>query len=519
MAYLSEVVFSVALRFVQALAMSAPTLLVGLFIAGLLRAVVGPERIRRLMGGSLVQQLTRASLWATLTPVCSLGVLPIVRELRRAGVPAPPLVTYLLSAPMLNPITLVYGWTILEPPVFGLLVATTLAVSWGIGAVTSRWAARRIETNPADFPRGEWGLKRMANIGIAAGRSMAESTVWDLLIALGVSAVAASLQPTAWMSPWLHYTNLNAPWVMLLPVAPAYIDPYIGLMQVWAISSVQFSLAAGVILHVFGVGCNAAVVLWIARLYGSSRLASIGVMVLIVAMGVGYLADAVLPHPTGMEEDTHALDTLTRPYEAYHIRLDGVGWERFGEIAFRHVQPVFVICIGGVAAILAIGIVIRWRNSPFYSGEAAEAALRAQESSLWGRAIPMRWLALLGMAGAVGALALLTYIYYPPVGELFAEAKIVRTNVQVAVNTSNWELADRELSKLDVFLSKVPTSLMLRVGSVPEAARSSNESLRLLVNELRIAVNNRESEQAKSLVRQLADAARNCKESCLEGQP
>lgn len=511
----SELLFALTLRFLQGLAMCAPTLLIGLFISGVLRAVVGPERIRQQFGGRGAQGLLRASAWATLTPVCSLGVLPIVRELRRAGVPAPPLMTYLFSAPMLNPITLVYGWTILEPPVFFLLVGLTLAVSWGIGLVTNCWAERRWEVDPLDWPQGEWGLRRMANIGIAAARSLAETGWRDLLLALGVGALVAATQPTGWMSPHLGYRNVAAPWVMLISAPLAFIDPYLGVMQVWALASVQFSLAAAAVLHVFGVGCNAAVAAWVARLYGGRRLVSLVLIVLVVTLAAGYAADAMLPHPQGLEEDTHALDVLTRPYEAYAVATSGIGWAKVFELAFRHVHPAFVRSIIGVAALLVVGMALRWLGVGFYSGDVAAAATRAAQASVWGRAIPARWLAVLGLAGLLSLVVLMTYIYYPPASELFEEMRIVRTNAIVAMNLGEFELADRELAKLDGYLVKLPISLALRQAILTEETIEAQTRLRKLISEMRAALARQDNQRAVDYSRQLLDAAAACRKTCL----
>jgi hypothetical protein len=240
-------------------------------------------------------------------------------------------------------------------------------------------------------------------------------------------------------------------------------------------------------------------------------------IMLMVAMSVGYVADAALTHLPGMEDDTHALDTLTRPYGAYAVNLAGSGWKDLLREAFRHVQPIFVRSIGVLAAVLLLGIVLRWRQVPFFSGDVAAASERAKQSAVWGQAIPARWLGLLGVVGLLATLVLLTFIYFPPADELFEEMRIVRTNAAVAINTSEFDIAERELNKFDGFISKLPTSLLIRGQRLNSGQLERQEQLRRLVTDIRQAIGKSDRERAKELTRQLFDAAVAYRQLCLAG--
>ncbi len=63
--------------------MASPTILIGLFIAVLMRYYLGPEHTRRLFGGDSLRSLPQSWLLGMLMPVCSLGVIPIIREMHR----------------------------------------------------------------------------------------------------------------------------------------------------------------------------------------------------------------------------------------------------------------------------------------------------------------------------------------------------------------------------------------------------------------------------------------------------
>lgn len=73
------------LRFSQAFIQSTPTILVGLAVAAIFRRLLGHENTRRLFGCGTWREVPQAWLIGMLLPICSLGVIPVAREMHRAG--------------------------------------------------------------------------------------------------------------------------------------------------------------------------------------------------------------------------------------------------------------------------------------------------------------------------------------------------------------------------------------------------------------------------------------------------
>ncbi|WP_165249972.1 hypothetical protein [Paludisphaera soli] len=74
-----------AIKVFETLADSSLYLLLGLIVSALLRAAVGPARLRAWFGDHRWSALLRAWAAAVVLPVCSLGVLPVLHELKRSG--------------------------------------------------------------------------------------------------------------------------------------------------------------------------------------------------------------------------------------------------------------------------------------------------------------------------------------------------------------------------------------------------------------------------------------------------
>ena len=154
---------------------AAPTLLAGLLVAGLIRGVFGGAAVRRWLTDDPLVGPVRAWLTGFLLPVCSLGVLPIAWELRRAGVPRATVLTFLLAAPLADPFSLTYAYQKLEAQgMWGLaalllLVAGSFIVLAGMGVVLGRWMPEKFAAAELQ-PLASSELRRIGVAGLTAAR-------------------------------------------------------------------------------------------------------------------------------------------------------------------------------------------------------------------------------------------------------------------------------------------------------------------------------------------------------------
>ena len=104
-----------------------------LVITGLLRGVIGPTRIKRLLGVGKWYSPISAWFLGLLIPICSFGALPVARELRRSGVPSGTIISFVMVAPVLNPISIAFGLSYIDPIILLYFGVGTFLVSSGIG--------------------------------------------------------------------------------------------------------------------------------------------------------------------------------------------------------------------------------------------------------------------------------------------------------------------------------------------------------------------------------------------------
>jgi hypothetical protein len=83
-----------------------PFVLIGALAASVIEVLVTPEQVQRLVPQNRLLAVTMGAFLGVLFPVCECGVIPVVRRLIAKGVPLPVAVSYLLAAPIVNPVVI-----------------------------------------------------------------------------------------------------------------------------------------------------------------------------------------------------------------------------------------------------------------------------------------------------------------------------------------------------------------------------------------------------------------------------
>jgi uncharacterized protein len=107
-------------------------LLLGALISGFIGAFISNDDMARLIPRNPVAAIFAGSLLGFLFPVCECGVIPVTRRLFQKGLPASVGITFLLAAPVMNPVVLAstyaaFGW---GPVLIGRFV-----ISWVMAVI------------------------------------------------------------------------------------------------------------------------------------------------------------------------------------------------------------------------------------------------------------------------------------------------------------------------------------------------------------------------------------------------
>lgn len=117
---------------------AAPFLLLGTLASGLVEVFVNQDQVARYIPRDPIRGALMGAVLGFMFPVCECGVVPLTRRLLRKGLPFSVGITFLLAAPVFNPI--VIASTIAAfgiGPMLWLRLGLTLVVAMGTGLVFS----------------------------------------------------------------------------------------------------------------------------------------------------------------------------------------------------------------------------------------------------------------------------------------------------------------------------------------------------------------------------------------------
>ncbi len=117
---------------------AAPFLLMGSVASGLIAVFVTADDIARAMPRSPLAAALVGSLLGLAFPVCECGVVPVVRRLHQKGLPISAGVSFLLAAPVINPVVIAATYAAFGTgPIFWARIIGTFIVAFVIGAIFS----------------------------------------------------------------------------------------------------------------------------------------------------------------------------------------------------------------------------------------------------------------------------------------------------------------------------------------------------------------------------------------------
>ncbi len=461
------------IRAIQGLVAASPTLIVGLFIAAVLRFYLGPQGTLRLFGGNSIRSLPQSWAVGMLLPVCSIGVIPIIREMRRMGIRPGAITAFALAAPLFNPLSLLYGLTLSRPYVIvgfaaaSLAVVTILGIAWDR---SSRWLGTKDpeEGASSDSETGEpdegspIGLPRLGACAVFMGRELYGPTGYlSLIVVAGLFLLGFSLPHGALQSaveqldPW-------APLKMAVVAVPVYATPMLTMSQLGMMFAHGNSPGAAFCLLLLGTGMNLATIWWIAQNFGARPTAVWLATLLSVVLGLAHAVDRPLI-PPGVEPagHTHAFDIYTNPYTSG----TQVSVTRFQE-ELRKTSGVFDLIGAAVAFfILLAGLAFRTLAAAPIDAWLQRASMNktsAEDATGLGQHVSSRTVGLTCLGGLVAFSVVGCYAFYPAPSEVLEEMRMARTEVLSGVTSRDHERTLHWIPILEEWSRKLEVGYALR---------------------------------------------------------
>lgn len=209
-------------------------LLVGLiFVVGMLRTTLSPERVRDVLAGrGLLAGLVLAALLGAVTPFCSCSSIPLFIGFVAAGVPLSITLSFLIASPLVNEVAVVmlggtFGWGVTAVYV-GAGLALAIAAGWVFSRLDlDRWVEPFVFSTPVAALSAEGGSPSLAARIDAARAETREivGKVWPyVLVGVGIGALIHGWVPADFFARYAGADNPLSVLLATLAGVPLYAN-------------------------------------------------------------------------------------------------------------------------------------------------------------------------------------------------------------------------------------------------------------------------------------------------------
>ena len=326
-------------------------LLLGIGLAGLIRAFLSEEKVGKYLKGNGATTVFKAAAFGVPLPLCSCSVLPVAHQLRQSGVSKGGTVAFLISTPESGIDSIALTWSLIDP-----VMTVARPVTAFLTAFTAGLIENAADSGPEPTPLTMATPKTGCGCGCAPAEDDENQSVWlrlwhglryaytDLIsdlsrfLLLGyilaglVSAVWAIDQgglPEAFTTGWGAYAGA---FVIGLPL---YICATSSTPLAAALMSLGFSPGAALVFLMVGPATNIASLVVVAKILKGWAVARYLGSVIIISLLCGLAVDAIYEH--------FGLDSYILANAHHHA--DSPAW--------------YAVAAAGILGILILGHAIR----------------------------------------------------------------------------------------------------------------------------------------------------------------
>ena len=265
---------------------TAPYLLLGLLVSGLLYAYLPASPVRWLRRGRPLTQSLKGMAFGLPLPICSCGVLPLFLGLSRKGVAPACLVAFLIATPELGIDSFLLsvkllGW---EFSFVRLLVAMVLPVA--IALIAVRFLPREPLPDPAaKEAQGDESDGKKESWWHFALVSLVDDIFPFVFFGLFIAALVQSIWPVS------DFGQMVGAWDVLLLGAlgiPFYVCASASVPFALVLLQHGFSVGAVVVFLFAGPATNVATVLTVNKAFGPGSGLKLATIAFLVAVATGF---------------------------------------------------------------------------------------------------------------------------------------------------------------------------------------------------------------------------------------
>lgn len=281
---------------------SAPYIILGFFIAGIMRFYVPPGILQQHLGAGTSSSLFKSVGVGCVLPLCSCGTIPLGIGLFRSGATIGNMLAFMTSTPILSPVLIMVSLKLLGWKLTLALVLSAIIGSLLMGLIgnrlfkkpqiksTSNGSSTKFDREAEQKePKSRW-VKTLKWSFFDLGADVSV----DILIGLGIASVLLAFLPLEWISTWLGQQELSTLFYVIVLGIPVYACSIPSVVVVQGLLLLGATPGAAIAYMIAGPATNLGELNAIRKSMGSKPALFYAISLITLALIAGVITDQLI---------------------------------------------------------------------------------------------------------------------------------------------------------------------------------------------------------------------------------
>ncbi|MDB4335072.1 permease, partial [bacterium] len=283
---------------------SAPYIVLGFLIAGIIRFYIPQNVLQQHLGGTSSGALAKSVGIGCMLPLCSCGTIPLGIGLFRSGAAIGNILAFMTSTPILSPILIALSLKMLGVKLTLTLVLAAISGAYIMGVLGNKMFQNAIGKKPAISKTPNYTPEN--NEASQDGKSKIFKTLkWsffdlgadvsvDITIGLLIAAILLSALPLEWISTWLGQQDVYTLMYVILLGIPVYACSIPSIAVVQGLLLLGASPGAAIAYMIAGPATNLGELNAIRKAMGIKPSLFYALALVIIALSAGMVTDQLV---------------------------------------------------------------------------------------------------------------------------------------------------------------------------------------------------------------------------------
>ena len=282
---------------------SAPYVVLGFIIAGILKFYVPPDVLQKHLGRKSSSALIKSVGIGSILPLCSCGTIPLGIGLYRSGAAVGNILAFMTSTPILSPVLVALALSFLGVKLTVTFVSVAIIGSFFIGFIGNRLLTNTNISKPENSCEKEYN--RNSLISRQPKSKLSQTLKWsffdlgadvsvDVTIGLSIAALLLSFLPMEWISSWLGQQDIYTLFYVILLGIPVYACSIPSIPVVQGLLLLGATPGAAVAYMIAGPATNLGELNAIRNSMGSKTAIYYTIALIVLALTAGLVTDQLV---------------------------------------------------------------------------------------------------------------------------------------------------------------------------------------------------------------------------------